>query len=145
MLNNINNCIIILPLLSAGDTVKIGEISYKLKIPRNPELVPVKHSMFILFIFKCLNMLKLNIRLHEMKGRLWWQVKQRSLTLCWVLSVSFRLSTSDSGSAPTLDHAERPIGTGRVSHWSPRTPETIHSHAIPREYTRNRYIYIYLL
>uniref|UniRef100_A0A3Q3JAA7 von Willebrand factor A domain-containing protein 8 n=1 Tax=Monopterus albus TaxID=43700 RepID=A0A3Q3JAA7_MONAL len=26
-----------------GDTVKIGEISYKLKTPRNPELVPVKH------------------------------------------------------------------------------------------------------
>uniref|UniRef100_A0A8D3C1B3 von Willebrand factor A domain-containing protein 8 n=1 Tax=Scophthalmus maximus TaxID=52904 RepID=A0A8D3C1B3_SCOMX len=29
--------------LPAGDTVKIGEISYTLKIPRNPELVPVKH------------------------------------------------------------------------------------------------------
>nr|XP_046259782.1 von Willebrand factor A domain-containing protein 8 [Scatophagus argus] len=28
---------------SSGDTVKIGEISYKLKTPRNPELVPVKH------------------------------------------------------------------------------------------------------
>uniref|UniRef100_A0A8C2ZYH6 von Willebrand factor A domain-containing protein 8 n=1 Tax=Cyclopterus lumpus TaxID=8103 RepID=A0A8C2ZYH6_CYCLU len=28
---------------SAGDTVMIGEISYKLKTPRNPELVPVKH------------------------------------------------------------------------------------------------------
>ncbi|KAM6934858.1 von Willebrand factor A domain-containing protein 8 [Xenentodon cancila] len=28
---------------SAGDTVKIGEISYKLKTPQNPELVPVKH------------------------------------------------------------------------------------------------------
>ncbi|XP_035460202.2 von Willebrand factor A domain-containing protein 8 [Scophthalmus maximus] len=28
---------------AAGDTVKIGEISYTLKIPRNPELVPVKH------------------------------------------------------------------------------------------------------
>ncbi|CAB1421076.1 unnamed protein product [Pleuronectes platessa] len=28
---------------AAGDTVTIGEISYKLKIPRNPELVPVKH------------------------------------------------------------------------------------------------------
>ncbi|XP_060945197.1 von Willebrand factor A domain-containing protein 8 [Limanda limanda] len=30
---------------AAGDTVKIGEISYKLKIPRNPELVPVKHIL----------------------------------------------------------------------------------------------------
>uniref|UniRef100_A0A3B4UMV5 von Willebrand factor A domain-containing protein 8 n=1 Tax=Seriola dumerili TaxID=41447 RepID=A0A3B4UMV5_SERDU len=28
---------------SSGDTVKIGEITYKLKTPRNPELVPVKH------------------------------------------------------------------------------------------------------
>ncbi|XP_059198187.1 von Willebrand factor A domain-containing protein 8 [Centropristis striata] len=28
---------------SSGDTVKIGEISYKLKTPRNPELVPLKH------------------------------------------------------------------------------------------------------
>ncbi|KAG8000987.1 von Willebrand factor A domain-containing protein 8 [Nibea albiflora] len=28
---------------ASGDTVKIGEISYKLKTPQNPELVPVKH------------------------------------------------------------------------------------------------------
>lgn len=28
-----------------GDSVKIGEIIYKLKTPKNPELVPVKHSM----------------------------------------------------------------------------------------------------
>ncbi|XP_061735639.1 von Willebrand factor A domain-containing protein 8 isoform X2 [Nerophis ophidion] len=28
---------------SAGDTVMIGDISYKLKTPHNPELVPVKH------------------------------------------------------------------------------------------------------
>ncbi|XP_060732399.1 von Willebrand factor A domain-containing protein 8 [Tachysurus vachellii] len=28
---------------SSGDTVTIGEISYKLKTPRNPELVPVNH------------------------------------------------------------------------------------------------------
>lgn len=28
---------------SSGDTVTIGDISYKLKTPRNPELVPVKH------------------------------------------------------------------------------------------------------
>ncbi|XP_076602199.1 von Willebrand factor A domain-containing protein 8 isoform X1 [Chaetodon auriga] len=28
---------------SSGGTVKIGEISYKLKTPQNPELVPVKH------------------------------------------------------------------------------------------------------
>lgn len=28
---------------SSGDTVKIGEISYQLKTPRNPELVPVNH------------------------------------------------------------------------------------------------------
>uniref|UniRef100_A0A8C4IV27 von Willebrand factor A domain-containing protein 8 n=1 Tax=Dicentrarchus labrax TaxID=13489 RepID=A0A8C4IV27_DICLA len=28
---------------AAGDTVNIGEISYKLKTPQNPELVPVKH------------------------------------------------------------------------------------------------------
>uniref|UniRef100_A0A8C1K5M8 von Willebrand factor A domain-containing protein 8 n=1 Tax=Cyprinus carpio TaxID=7962 RepID=A0A8C1K5M8_CYPCA len=28
---------------SSGDTVKIGEISYVLKTPRNPELVPVNH------------------------------------------------------------------------------------------------------
>nr|XP_015219376.1 PREDICTED: von Willebrand factor A domain-containing protein 8 isoform X1 [Lepisosteus oculatus] len=28
---------------SAGDTVKIGEISYRLKTPKNPELVPVNH------------------------------------------------------------------------------------------------------
>uniref|UniRef100_A0A672IEL6 von Willebrand factor A domain containing 8 n=1 Tax=Salarias fasciatus TaxID=181472 RepID=A0A672IEL6_SALFA len=27
----------------AGDTVKIGDITYRLKTPRNPELVPVKH------------------------------------------------------------------------------------------------------
>lgn len=26
--------------------MKIGEISYKLKTPQNPELVPVKHSMW---------------------------------------------------------------------------------------------------
>jgi len=31
--------------VSTGDTVKIGEISYRLKTPRNPELVPVNHSM----------------------------------------------------------------------------------------------------
>ncbi|XP_077071835.1 von Willebrand factor A domain-containing protein 8 isoform X2 [Siphateles boraxobius] len=30
---------------SSGDTVKIGEISYRLKTPRNPELVPVNHMM----------------------------------------------------------------------------------------------------
>ncbi|KAE8299825.1 von Willebrand factor A domain-containing protein 8 Precursor [Larimichthys crocea] len=28
---------------ASGDTVKIGELSYKLKTPQNPELVPVKH------------------------------------------------------------------------------------------------------
>lgn len=28
-----------------GDSLKIGEIIYKLKTPKNPELVPVKHSM----------------------------------------------------------------------------------------------------
>ncbi|KAM3861847.1 von Willebrand factor A domain-containing protein 8 [Diretmus argenteus] len=28
---------------SSGDTVKIGDVSYKLKTPRNPELVPVKY------------------------------------------------------------------------------------------------------
>ncbi|XP_077946619.1 von Willebrand factor A domain-containing protein 8 isoform X1 [Gasterosteus aculeatus] len=28
---------------ASGDTVTIGEIAYKLKTPRNPELVPVKH------------------------------------------------------------------------------------------------------
>ena len=28
-----------------GDTVKIGDVSYQLKAPRNPELVPVNHSM----------------------------------------------------------------------------------------------------
>uniref|UniRef100_A0A3B3ZAG2 ATPase dynein-related AAA domain-containing protein n=1 Tax=Periophthalmus magnuspinnatus TaxID=409849 RepID=A0A3B3ZAG2_9GOBI len=28
---------------SSGDTVTIGDISYKLKTPQNPELVPVKH------------------------------------------------------------------------------------------------------
>ncbi|XP_056145237.1 von Willebrand factor A domain-containing protein 8 isoform X2 [Lampris incognitus] len=28
---------------SSGETVKIGEISYQLKTPRNPELVPLKH------------------------------------------------------------------------------------------------------
>uniref|UniRef100_A0A673AZC6 von Willebrand factor A domain-containing protein 8 n=1 Tax=Sphaeramia orbicularis TaxID=375764 RepID=A0A673AZC6_9TELE len=28
---------------SSGDTVKIGDITYKIKTPRNPELVPVKH------------------------------------------------------------------------------------------------------
>uniref|UniRef100_A0A8C6UB39 von Willebrand factor A domain containing 8 n=1 Tax=Neogobius melanostomus TaxID=47308 RepID=A0A8C6UB39_9GOBI len=28
---------------SSGDTVTIGDISYKLKMPQNPELVPVKH------------------------------------------------------------------------------------------------------
>ncbi len=50
---------------------------------------------------------------------------------------SFRLLTTDSGSAPTMDYAERPFGPGCVSHWSPRTPETIHSHAVPREYTHN--------
>ncbi|XP_051566216.1 von Willebrand factor A domain-containing protein 8-like [Myxocyprinus asiaticus] len=30
---------------SSGDTVKIGEISYHLKPPRNPEFVPVNHMM----------------------------------------------------------------------------------------------------
>uniref|UniRef100_A0A8C2BCM9 von Willebrand factor A domain-containing protein 8 n=1 Tax=Cyprinus carpio TaxID=7962 RepID=A0A8C2BCM9_CYPCA len=30
---------------SSGDTVKIGEISYVLKTPRNPELVPVNHKL----------------------------------------------------------------------------------------------------
>lgn len=29
----------------AGDSLKIGEIIYKLKTPKNPELVPVKHGM----------------------------------------------------------------------------------------------------
>ncbi|XP_064165757.1 von Willebrand factor A domain-containing protein 8 [Anguilla rostrata] len=28
---------------SSGDTVKIGELSFRLKAPRNPELVPIKH------------------------------------------------------------------------------------------------------
>lgn len=28
---------------NSGDTVKIGELSFKIKTPRNPELVPVKH------------------------------------------------------------------------------------------------------
>ncbi|KAI4792458.1 hypothetical protein KUCAC02_033369 [Chaenocephalus aceratus] len=28
---------------NSGDTVKIGELSFKIKAPRNPELVPVKH------------------------------------------------------------------------------------------------------
>lgn len=32
-------------LFFEGDSVKIGEIIYKLKTPKNPELVPVKHSM----------------------------------------------------------------------------------------------------
>lgn len=32
-------------LFFVGDSLKIGEIIYKLKIPKNPELVPVKHSM----------------------------------------------------------------------------------------------------
>lgn len=31
-------------LAFAGDTLKIGDIVYKLKNPQNPELVPVKHS-----------------------------------------------------------------------------------------------------
>ncbi|KAL4635681.1 von Willebrand factor A domain-containing protein 8 isoform X1 [Arapaima gigas] len=30
---------------SSGDTVKIGEVSFRLKSPRNPELVPVSHMM----------------------------------------------------------------------------------------------------
>uniref|UniRef100_A0A671YC87 von Willebrand factor A domain-containing protein 8 n=1 Tax=Sparus aurata TaxID=8175 RepID=A0A671YC87_SPAAU len=34
---------ILITLIFAGGTVKIGEISYKLKTPRNPELVPVKY------------------------------------------------------------------------------------------------------
>lgn len=39
-------------LIFAGDTVKIGDILYKLKKPQNPELVPVKHSKrFSLFVF----------------------------------------------------------------------------------------------
>uniref|UniRef100_A0A7N8XB65 von Willebrand factor A domain-containing protein 8 n=1 Tax=Mastacembelus armatus TaxID=205130 RepID=A0A7N8XB65_9TELE len=36
------DCVLV-PHLSAGDTVTIGEITYKLKTPQNPELVPVKH------------------------------------------------------------------------------------------------------
>lgn len=36
---------VLITIILAGDTVKIGEISYKLKTPQNPELVPVKHSM----------------------------------------------------------------------------------------------------
>lgn len=31
-------------LFFVGDSLKIGEIIYKLKTPKNPELVPVKHS-----------------------------------------------------------------------------------------------------
>lgn len=30
----------------AGDTINIGEVSYKLKKPQNPELVPVKHCKY---------------------------------------------------------------------------------------------------
>uniref|UniRef100_A0A8C1XYG8 von Willebrand factor A domain containing 8 n=1 Tax=Cyprinus carpio TaxID=7962 RepID=A0A8C1XYG8_CYPCA len=39
-------CYLIEPFsFSTGDTVKIGEISYVLRSPRNPDLVPVDHSM----------------------------------------------------------------------------------------------------
>lgn len=58
----------------------------------------------------------------------WQKIKQKLLS-------SFRLASADSGSAPTMDYAERPFGTGCVSHWSPRTPETIHSYAVLGEYT----------
>lgn len=37
--------------VSTGDTVKIGDISYNLKTPRNPELVPLKHSMCLCLVF----------------------------------------------------------------------------------------------
>lgn len=49
---------------------------------------------------------------------------------------SFRLAAADGGSAPAMDHAERPFGPGRVSHWTPGTPEKINSHAVPRECLR---------
>lgn len=41
-------------LVFAGDTLKIGDIAYKLKKPQNPELVPVKHSMWFCLFF-CTN------------------------------------------------------------------------------------------
>lgn len=41
-------------LVCAGDTLKIGDIAYKLKKPQNPELVPVKHSMWFCLFF-CTN------------------------------------------------------------------------------------------
>lgn len=74
--------------------------------------------------------------LHEMGGRQLTQVKQKLLNFFLFGFASFRLPTPDSGSAPTMDYAERPFGPGCVSHWSPRTPETIHSDAVPREYTQ---------
>lgn len=48
---------------------------------------------------------------------------------------SHRLAAADGGSAPAMDYAERPFGPGCVSHRSPGTPETIHSDAVPCEYT----------
>uniref|UniRef100_A0A665V7J8 von Willebrand factor A domain-containing protein 8 n=1 Tax=Echeneis naucrates TaxID=173247 RepID=A0A665V7J8_ECHNA len=36
-------CVFVTSFFAGGDTVKIGDVTYKLKTPRNPELVPVKH------------------------------------------------------------------------------------------------------
>lgn len=108
-------------LLFAGDTVNIGEVSYKLKTPQNPELVPVKHSMLFsngVFRETVINVSASNGRLN---GTLFG-------------SASFRLPTPDGGSAPKMDYAERSFGPGCVSHWSTRATEAIYSYAVPCEY-----------
>lgn len=80
------------------------------------------------------------------KPQFWTKLK-RVLTLiqqvlwifvfCWF--ASFRISTTSSCSTPTLDNAERPFGSGCVSHWSPRTPQAINCYAISCEYSLNSY------
>lgn len=107
--------------LLAGDTVKIGEISYKLKTPQSPELVPVKHSMWF-------SVGVLTVASHKREQNQW--IKGVFL----LGSASFRLTASDSCSAPTMDYAERPFGTRCVPHWSPGAPETIYSYAVSCEY-----------
>ncbi|TKS67888.1 von Willebrand factor A domain-containing protein 8 [Collichthys lucidus] len=61
---------------ASGDTVKIGEISYKLKTPQNPELVPVKHSMsFSLSVRKTFRDVSICLReMREIKQHFLWLV-----------------------------------------------------------------------
>lgn len=75
----------------SGDTVKIGAITYKLKTPQNPELVPVKHSMWF-FPPLCTK-----IYLHEVIGRV-------STDLRWITKTLFCSKVSESLTQTVAHH-----------------------------------------